>query len=93
MYEFEALLFSDSQILADKLQVSKELIDNILSECHEPENINDSPASAPSKRLEAISDRFKKTTTGITIAKEIGLQKIREKCPIFNEWLTKLEHL
>jgi hypothetical protein len=93
MYEFEALLFSDSQILADKLQVSKEMIDNILSECREPENINDSPANAPSKRLEALSDRFKKTTTGITVAKEIGLQKIRAKCPIFNEWLTKLEHL
>jgi hypothetical protein len=93
MYEFEALLFSDSQILADKLHVSKELIDGILSECREPENINDSPNTAPSKRLEALSKRFKKTTTGITIAKEIGLQKIRDKCPIFNEWLTKIENL
>ncbi len=93
MYEFEALLFSDSHILAEKLQVSKKQIDNILNECGEPENINDSPISAPSKRLESLSNRFKKTTTGITIAKEIGLQKIRAKCPIFNEWITKIEQL
>jgi hypothetical protein len=92
MYEFEALLFSDPQILADKLQVRKDAIDGILRECREPENINDSPTSAPSKRLEGLSDRFKKTTTGITIAKEIGLLRIRDKCPIFNEWLTKLEN-
>jgi len=93
MYEFEALLFSDSQLLADKLQISKDQIDNILRECGEPENINDSPVTAPSKRLEALSDRFKKTTTGITIAKEIGLQRIRDKCPIFNEWISKIEKL
>jgi hypothetical protein len=93
MYEFEAMLFSDPHILADKLQVHKNQIDEILRECGEPENINDSPQSAPSKRLEALSGRFKKTTTGITIAKEIGLQKIRDKCPIFNAWLTKIEQL
>jgi hypothetical protein len=93
MYEFEALLFSDPQILSDKLQVRKDAIDKILSECREPENINDSPLSAPSKRLSKLSDRFKKTTTGITIAKEIGLLKIRNKCPIFNEWLTRIENL
>jgi hypothetical protein len=70
------------------------LIDDILRECREPENINDSSITAPSKRLDILSNnRFKKTTTGITIAKEIGLQKIREKCPIFNEWLTKIENL
>jgi hypothetical protein len=93
MYEFEALLFSDPQILADRLHVRKNIIDDILRECREPENINDSPSSAPSKRLEDLSNRFKKTTTGITIAKEIGLAKIRDKCPIFNEWLTRIENL
>jgi len=93
MYEFEALLFSDAQILADKLQVRKDQIDEILRECGEPENINDSPTNAPSKRLEELSDRFKKTTTGITIAKETGLRKMRDKCPIFNDWLVRIERL
>ncbi|MCK4914441.1 MAG: DUF4276 family protein [Planctomycetes bacterium] len=93
MHEFEALLFSNSTILAQKLKVRKSNVDLILDECGEPENIDDSPQTAPSKRLESLSPQFKKTTTGIAIAKEIGLPTIREKCPIFNEWLTKIEQL
>jgi len=93
MHEFEALLFSNSTILAQKLNVRKSNVDSILDECGEPENIDDSPQAAPSKRLESLSPQFKKTTTGIAIAKEIGLPTIREKCPIFNEWFTKIERL
>ena len=93
MHEFEAMLFSDSQILSERLKVPKAQIDSILRECRYPENINDSPHTAPSKRLEELSDRFKKTTTGITIIREIGLPKIRQQCPIFNEWLTRIENL
>ncbi|MFC1677983.1 DUF4276 family protein [Planctomycetota bacterium] len=93
IHEFEALLFSNPTILAQKLDVRKSRVDIILTECGEPENIDDSPQTAPSKRLESLSPRFKKTATGIAIAKEIGLPTIREKCPIFNEWLTKIEQL
>jgi len=93
MYEFEALLFSDPQILARKLDVSQGTIEEILKECGEPEDIDDSSETAPSKRLESLSSRYKKTSTGIAIAKEIGLPRIREKCPIFNEWLTKIENI
>jgi len=93
MHEFEALLFSEPQKLAEQLNVSKSKIDRILSDCGEPENIDDSPQKAPSKRLEDLSDRFKKTSTGITIAKAIGLTKIRERCPIFTNWLRFVEDL
>ncbi|RKY04780.1 MAG: hypothetical protein DRP56_09640 [Planctomycetota bacterium] len=93
MHEFEALLFSNSTILAQKLNVQTSCVDSILNECGGPENIDDSPQTAPSKRLESLSPRFKKTTTGIAIAKEIGVPAIRGRCPIFNEWLTKLESL
>lgn len=93
MYEFEALLFSDPQKLAKLLHVSQAKIDKILTDCGEPENIDASPMTAPSKRLENLSDRFKKASTGIAIAKGIGLAKIRERCPIFNGWLTAVENL
>jgi hypothetical protein len=93
MYEFEALLFSNPKILAEKLHVNQRLIDDVLKSCGEPENINDSPQTAPSKRLEFLSTRYKKTSTGVTIATEIGLPRIREQCPIFNGWLTTLENL
>ena len=39
--------------------------------------INDNSTTAPSKRLEGLSDRFKKTSTGIAIAKGIGIPKMR----------------
>ncbi len=91
MHEFEAMLFSDPQKLAARLQAPQSDIDKILTECGEPENIDDSPMSAPSKRLENLSSRFKKTSTGIAVAKAIGLVRIRAHCPIFNKWLTQIE--
>jgi hypothetical protein len=93
MHEIEALYFSDPACLAEKMGVEQKQIDAILKECGEPEKINDHSATAPSKRLEKLSDRFKKTSTGIAIAREIGLTKMREACPLFNRWVTALERL
>lgn len=93
IHEFEALLFSDPRKLSEHLNISQSEIDKIITECKQPENINDSPISAPSKRLEKLSERFKKTSDGIAIAKAIGLNKIREQCPLFHAWLTTVENL
>jgi hypothetical protein len=93
MYEIEALYFSDPAVLANKLGVRQKLIDAILHECGEPEAINNSNQTAPSKRLEKLSNKFKKTATGIAIAKEIGISKMRVACPLFDAWLTTLENL
>lgn len=93
MHEIEALYFSDSKILAEKLGVKHQEIDKILTECGEPEKINDNSQTAPSKRLIALSRRFKKTSTGLAIARAIGIERMRQTCPIFSAWLTKLEFL
>jgi Domain of unknown function (DUF4276) len=93
MHEIEALYFSDPACLAETMGVPQEKVDAILEECGEPEKINDNSTTAPSKRLEGLSDRFKKTSTGIAIAKEIGIPKMRSACPLFDAWLAKLELL
>ncbi|MDA3896984.1 MAG: DUF4276 family protein [Desulfobacteraceae bacterium] len=93
MHEFEAMLFSEPEELASQLGISVSQIDKILKDCGEPEQIDDSPQTAPSKRLEDLSRRFKKTSTGIAIAKATGLAKIRNQCPLFNKWLTDIENL
>jgi hypothetical protein len=93
MYETEALYFSDPARLAEVLGVPQTKVDKILSECGEPEKINDHHQTAPSKRLEALSDRFRKTSTGIMIASEIGIPKMRTACPLFDAWLSRLESL
>jgi len=93
MHEFEALLYSDPQTLAEQLGVAQAKIDAILAECGEPEAIDDSPETAPSKRLATLSARFKKTSTGIAVARAIGLPVMRQQCPLFNGWLTTIEDL
>lgn len=92
MHEFEALLFSagDSRL---RLQVKPALIANIVAKCGSPEEIDDSPDTAPSKKTHQLSNGFRKTTTGIAVAEDIGLSAIRARCPLFDEWLTAIERL
>lgn len=57
--------------------------------------INDSPDTAPSKRLKnAFSNtKYSKTTHSNLIIKSIGIDNIREKCKHFNQWLDKIESI
>jgi hypothetical protein len=93
MHEIEALYFSDPASIAQTMNIKEAEIKDILHKCGEPEAINDSPKTAPSKRLEKLSKSFVKTTTGITIAKSVNIQRMRKCCPLFNEWVTKIENL
>lgn len=95
VHEFEALLFSNPESLSTRLGVELARVEKVLQECGEPEAINNDPVRAPSKRLDAWSKngKFRKTTTGIAIAREIGIIKIREKCPLFNSWLKTFEDM
>jgi len=93
MHEFEALLFSDIDILAEKLQVSSEKLKNSLIDYNSPEEINTEPAKAPSKRLEKLVKGYKKVIMGQIIAQSLGVPKIRQKCTCFDRWLKELEQL
>lgn len=97
LHEFEALLYSDIQVLDlfMQLQGSSKIaeLSRILLEFKEPESIDDDPATAPSKRLLALYPTFQKTFHGNQIAAKIPLGTIREKCPHFNHWLCSLEQL
>ena len=95
-YEFETLLFSDLNILVSHLYHDPELKQQCLTAFQiningkEPEDINDSIATAPSKRIHAIYRRYKKSLLGYIIAQDIGIEKIKERCPRFNKWLDSL---
>jgi len=93
MHETEALLFSNPAVLAAKLNVNRSKVDAILQECGEPEAINNRWETKPAKRLESLNPRFKKTTMGVAIAEAISVDEMREKCPVFNRWITQLEQL
>lgn len=94
VHEFEALLFSDSRVLAENLGIDQTEVDEALTQCGSPEAINNSPETAPSKRLERWTHNcYGKTTNGIVIAKAIGIEKMRLACPNFDAWLRSIETL
>lgn len=90
-YEFEALLFSSNsgfEYCYEKAVYEKTA--QIIAQYPNPEEINDSPATAPSKRLLSIIPDYEKIVDGNTIALEIGIEPILEKCPNFREWIETL---
>jgi len=93
VHEFEALLFSDPVTLASEINVKPHSVEAIVQACGGPEAIDNSQETAPSKRIEQLCARFKKTTNGIEAARRIGIDRMRSRCPVFDGWLLRLESL
>lgn len=97
LHEFEGLLFSDLNVFVNGFE-ENEFLDydylvQTINENDNPELINDSSITAPSKRLIKIIKDYSKITHGCLLAQDIGINRIREKCPRFNEWISKLEKI
>jgi hypothetical protein len=95
MHEFEALLFSDCDAFSKgigrpDLRPNFQAIRDLFAT---PEEINDSPHTAPSKRVKAIIPSYQKPFLGTLAALEIGLGRIRQECPHFGAWLSRLEQI
>jgi hypothetical protein len=95
MHEFEALLFSDCRALAaamgdlgleTPLRATKLAFRN-------PEEIDDSPLTAPSRRIVALCSGYQKVLFGTSAADAIGLPAMRRECPHFGLWLKTLEDI
>lgn len=95
VHEFEAFLFVNPVETAARLPGSDILADLALikGKFASPEEINDEPETAPSRRLLNLYARYKKTVHGPLVVKSVGLDPIRRECPHFNDWLTWLETL
>jgi hypothetical protein len=95
LYEFEALLFSSVDAMPEYFSETNkaESVRSILSSCGNPEAINDGYETCPSRRISALFPEFDKKLDGPMICGEIGLEKIREACPRFNNWVAKLEEV
>lgn len=93
MHEFEAILYSDISILADSTGIAFTQLDEIVQQFSSPEEINDNPQSAPSKRIIRLCNNYSKTIMGITVAQKTGIDTIRQKCSHFNDWINNLERL
>jgi hypothetical protein len=93
MHEFEGLLFSDANKLGlgigrpDLTPNFQEIRDQFTT----PEEINDSPLTAPSKRIINLVPGYEKPFMGTLAILEIGLDAIRHECPLFRNWIDQLE--
>lgn len=93
MHEFEGLLFSDCQAFSRGIGRPELAVEfqAIRDQFASPEEINDSPITAPSKRVAGLVAGYEKPLLGTLAGLEIGLDAIRAECPHFREWLTRLE--
>ena len=95
MHEFEGLLFSDCA--AFSRGIGREHLTSdfqaIRAAFQTPEDINDSPETSPSHRVEQLLVGYEKPLLGTLAVLEIGVGRIREECPHFREWMEKLESL
>ncbi|TVP63008.1 MAG: DUF4276 family protein [Nodularia sp. (in: Bacteria)] len=94
VHEFEGLLYSNpnafkgwfDQSIVDQLQRERDTFAS-------PEHINESPMTAPSKRIISCCPSYNKPLHGSLIAIDIGLDIIRQQCQHFDKWLTHLENI
>lgn len=95
MYEFEGLLFSDPHAFAAALSRPDLLpgIASIRDDFATPEHINDSPLTAPGKRILSLFPGYEKPLHGSLVALETGLEVFRRECQLFNDWIVRLESL
>lgn len=95
IHEFEALCFADCEAfskaigepsLAPKMSEIREQFDS-------PEEINDSPETAPSKRILSLYPEYQKPLAGNIGLLGVGLEAIRSQCEHFSNWLSKLDDI
>ena len=93
MHEFEAMLFSDCAAFSRGIGIPslESQFQAVRDAFNTPEEIDDSPLSAPSKRVVDLVPGYNKPLFGTLAVLEIGLDAIRSECPHFRRWLLRLE--
>lgn len=94
LHETEALWFSNINAIKEVKNASTsqiQALEDIVRTYSNPEDINNSKETAPSKRLETIFSDYKKIRDGNAIADKISIEEMKLKCPHFSNWLDMIE--
>lgn len=94
LHEFEALVFSSAngfEALFEDNEMNYKGIRDVIETFPNPEDINDSPETAPSKRMQKLIQGYNKVAYGISLIEYTGIDIILRKCPHFREWIEKLK--
>lgn len=96
LHEFESLIFTSIDKLKEIYFEDKYDLTSLykaIEEIKNPELINNSYETAPSKRILSCIPDYDKITSGIEVLLNTDFQKIRNKCQHFDSWIKKLEEL
>ncbi len=95
VHEYEALLFTQPAQFEQWTGNAKvpATLAQAVAQAGSPEDVNDSPHTAPSKRIRAVMPKYQKTFHGPLIACDIGLDALRQACPHFHAWLLAVDAL
>lgn len=99
LHEFEALCFCDISKMKSLYPEAKKQIDQLAKVLDlyngNPELINNSPQTAPSKRIVSNIEqsgkyRYNKPWAGVKVTGDIGIDVILKMCRHFREWIALL---
>lgn len=93
VHEFEGLLFSNPQVfenITNNITVAK--LQAIRDKAPSPEHINNSPETAPSKRIYNLIPDYSKVRQGTILAQKIGIDKMISECKHFASWIDKIKN-
>ncbi|POZ52719.1 DUF4276 family protein [Methylovulum psychrotolerans] len=94
LHEFEAFLLVDPDRLSGLYPDGITGINKLKADIGNtnPEEINGSPQTAPSKRIICHLPQYtnQKAQVGPLIAEDIGMTALRAKCPHFDDWIGRL---
>ncbi|MCK5243652.1 MAG: DUF4276 family protein [Desulfobacterales bacterium] len=100
LHEYETLILARPESLLAAYPGMGRAIEDLrqdIAAFQNPEDINDSPVTAPSKRIKRIFDahhmHYDKVTGGALAILELGLNTIRQRCSKFDGWMSMLESL
>lgn len=94
LHEFEALVFSSIkgfESIFEKDEYDYKGVCNVMTIYPNPEDINNSPDTAPSVRLKNLIPGYNKVVYGVEIIKETGIDVVLSKCPRFKDWVENLK--
>lgn len=94
LHEFEAFVFIDEEVTAQQLLLTasqRTELQQVIRQFPNPEEINDKPETAPSRRIKTICNAYGKVNDGGSITKALSLSRIRQACPHFDAWCTALD--
>lgn len=98
LHEFEALVFCGLEhLLVDYPDMTREIasLKEVLPRYeNNPEKINNSPVTAPSKRIIKafeLKHHYDKPKSGEFVTSKVGISGLKEQCLHFKEWIEKLE--